>query len=171
MIAAGEYLGMAVHFDDMDRENVEFYRHCGAHQLHLQQCDDCGHKRYPPTTACPFCSSPNATWQPVAGKATLYSYGEVHHAIIPVFRRFTPYLILLAELDEQRDTPNEFDGLRLQGNLVTAAGDLAPPEMVAGVGIGTRLRVVYKDLGAGFALPQWTIDEQAVQPTPWRYPD
>jgi uncharacterized protein len=165
-----EYLGMEVRFDDLDRENTEFFRFCGAHQLHLQRCDNCGLKRYPPTTACPFCASPDSTWQPVEGLGTLYSYGEVHHAILPVFRQFTPYLLLLVELDEQRDAPAEFDGLRLQGNLVTADGEMAPAEMVEQVGIGSRLRIVYRDIGNGFALPQWMLDETADQPEVWRYP-
>ena len=108
---------------------------------------------------------------PVSGKGTVYSYGEVHHAIQPVFRQFTPYLLLLVELDEQRGEPAEFDGLRLQANLATAEADLAPPELVRTVGIGTRVRVVFKDIGEGIAMPLWTVDEEAEQPaSPWRYP-
>ena len=107
---------------------------------------------------------------PVAGKGTVYSYGEVHHAIQPVFREFAPYLLLLVELDEQRDIPSEYDGLRLQANLVDAEGNLANQALVRQVGIGTHLKVVFVDLGDGLALPQWTIDEEATQPeTPWRY--
>ncbi len=171
MAQKGAYLGMPIRFDDVDRENVEFFRHCGTHQLHLQRCERCALKRYPPTTACPFCSHPVATWEPVSGIGTLYSYGEIHHAVQPAFRPFTPYLLLLVELDEQRNTPGEHDGLRLQGNLVTPDGNLAPSDVIARVGIGTRLRIVYADLGGGFALPQWAIDETAEQPEPWRYPD
>ncbi|HJL51590.1 MAG TPA: OB-fold domain-containing protein [Arenicellales bacterium] len=171
MVAVGEYLGMPVNFDGLDKENVTFFRHCGSGQLHLQCCDDCGLKRYPPTTACPFCASPAATWEPVEGLGTLYSYAEVHHAIQPAFKAFTPYLLLLVELDEQRNLPDEFDGLRLQGNLVTPTGDMASPVQVERVGIGMRLRVVYKDLGDGFALPQWMIDEDSAQPEVWRYPE
>jgi len=80
-------------------------------------------------------------------------------------------LLLLVELDEQRNLPDEFDGLRLQGNLVTPTGDMASPVQVERVGIGMRLRVVYKDLGDGFALPQWMIDEDSAQPEVWRYPE
>jgi len=43
--------------------------------------------------------------------------------------------------------------------------------MVRRVGIGTRVRMVFCDVGPGLALPQWTIDEAATQPaTVWRYP-
>ena len=50
-------------------------------------------------------------------------------------------------------------------------GTLAPREVVARVGIGTRVRMIFKDIGAGIALPLWTVDEAAAQPAnPWRYP-
>ena len=47
---------------------------------------------------------------------------------------------------------------------------LAPPELVQTVGIGTRVRMVFRDIAPGLSLPQWTIDETAPQPVPWRYP-
>lgn len=171
MAEPGEYLGMPIVISELDQENATFFRHCRSHELHLQCCTSCGLMRYPPTTACPWCAAPESTWKPVSGRGTLYSYGEVHHAIQPRFREFTPYLLLLVELDEQRGVPNEFDGLRLTGNLATASGELAPPELVERVGIGTRLRVVFVDAGAEIAVPLWTLDEEAEQPTdPWRYP-
>ncbi len=167
----GEYLGMPVSIDDLDRENQTFYRYCGDHELRLQRCSDCGKLRTPPTTACPFCSGGDAEWERVSGRGTLYSYGEVHHAIQPVFRQFSPYLLLLVELDEQRGEPGEHDGLRLIGNLATEAGEMAPADLVAQVGIGSRLKVVFKDIGEGIAQPLWALDPSAEQPaTPWRYP-
>lgn len=171
MALQGTYLEMPVLVDDLDRENQSFYAYCGRHELRLQRCDACGLMRYPPTTACPWCSSPGCSWELVSDRGTLYSYGEVHHAIQPAFRPFTPYLLLLVELDEQRGRPTEYEGIRMVGNLVTADGELAPPERVAEVGIGSRLKVVFRDLGEGIALPQWTLDLEAEQPTaPWRYP-
>jgi uncharacterized OB-fold protein len=170
MALTGEYLGMRVHVDELDQENHAFFGWCGKHELRLQRCTSCKLLRCPPTTACPFCAHGESEWVPVSGHGTVYSYGEVHHAIQPVFRQFTPYMLLLVELDEQKDTPAEFDGLRLQANLATADGDLAPPELVRRVGIGTRVKVVFKDIGEGIAMPLWTVDEDAEQPTPWRYP-
>ena len=38
------------------------------------------------------------------------------------------------------------------------------------VGIGTRVRVVFKDMSDEIAMPLWTIDEEADQPEPRRYP-
>jgi uncharacterized OB-fold protein len=171
MALQGEYLGMRVHVDELDQEHHAFFGWCGRHELRVQQCSACGLKRVPPTTACPFCAAAEATWQPVSGRGTVYSYGEVHHAIQPVFRAHTPYMLLLVELDEQRATPGEYDGLRLQANLATPDAELAPPDLVRKVGIGSRVRVVFRDIGEGIALPLWTLDEVAEQPAhPWRYP-
>lgn len=167
----GEYLGMPIRINDLDKENQEFFSHCAKHQLHLQQCDNCQLLRYPPTTTCPWCADPSASWMPVEGKGTLHSYGEVHQVIQPAFRDYAPYMLVLVELDTQAAQPTEHEALRITGNLVTADGELAPPELVEKVGIGSRLRIVYKDAGQDIAIPLWTIDENAQQPeTPWRYP-
>ena len=168
-VLTGEYLGMRVSVSDIDVENLEYFRHCGQHDYHLQECVDCGLVRYPPTTACPWCTQPESRWVPVEGKGVVYSYSEVHHAIMPQFRDHLPYHLLLVELDRQRGVPSEHEALRIWGNLTDASGELAAPDVVRSVGIGTRVRIVYKDMGEGFALPQWTVDESAEQPTPWRY--
>jgi len=171
LATTGEYLGMQISIDDLDAEHQTFYRFCANDELRLQACAACGLLRYPPTTACPWCASPESTWQAVEGRGTLHSYGEVHHSILPAFRAFTPYLLLLVELDTQAGKPSEHEALRLRGNLATADGDIAPPELVRQVGIGSRLRVVFKKVGSEIALPLWTLDENAEQPAvPWRYP-
>jgi len=172
MSLEGEYLGMAVSISETDQENYAFLSYCGKHELRAQRCTSCGLKRLPPTTACPFCASPGATWEQLSGRGTVYSYGEVHQSIIPAFRPYTPYMLLLVELDEQRGEPGELDGLRIEGNLATSEGALAGPELIARVGIGTRVRVVFKDIGESLAMPLWQVDEEAPQPdSVWRYPE
>jgi hypothetical protein len=79
-------------------------------------------------------------------------------------------LTLLVELDTQRAEPSEHEALRMLGNLVTPEGELAPRERVRSTGIGSRVRIVYTDVGEGFAIPQWTLDPDVDQPRPWRYP-
>ena len=59
MSVKGDYMGMALSIDDLDGENIGYFKHCAEHNFHLQKCDDCSLLRYPPTTACPFCSSAN----------------------------------------------------------------------------------------------------------------
>ncbi|MEZ5598911.1 MAG: OB-fold domain-containing protein [Pseudomonadales bacterium] len=172
MALDGEYLGMAVHIDDLDQENLAFYGFCGRHELRVQKCRACGLLRCPPTTACPFCAHADSDWVPVSGKGVVYSYGEVSHAIQGAFRRAAPYLLLLVELDEQRGLPGPHDGLRFQGNLADTRGELADAALVRSVGIGTRVKVVFRDMGEGLAMPLWMVDPDSPQPErPWRYPD
>ena len=171
MAVQGNYMGMALSVDDLDGENIAFFKHCADHNFHLQKCDDCKLLRYPPTTACPWCASANATWTAVEGKGRVYSYNEVHHAIQPAFKAKTPYMLLLVELDTQKGKPTEDEGIRVAANLTLPNGEFAPPDAVKRVGIGSRMRMVFADVGPGLSLPQWTLDESAAQPaTPWRYP-
>ena len=171
MAIQAKYLDMPLDINDLDVENLAYFKHCAAHDFHLQQCSACGLLRYPPTTACPWCASPGSDWVSVEGRGAVHSYTEVHHAIQPAFKSHTPYLILLVDLDTQKGRPSEHEALRVVGNLMTPEGKLAPPEMVRRVGIGTRVRMVFADAGPGLALPNWTIDESATQPArPWRYP-
>jgi uncharacterized OB-fold protein len=167
----GDYLGMPLRIEALDGENLAYFRHCAAHEFHLQRCAGCGLLRYPPTTGCPWCGQPEAMWTPVEGRGAVYTYAEVHHPIQPAFQAHLPYLILIVELDTQRGVPTEHDALRVAGNLVTPNGDLAPPELVARVGIGTRVRMVFKDVAPSLAVPQWAIDDSATRPTLWRYPE
>ena len=165
------YLGMPLDLNDLDVENLAYFKHCAAHDFHLQKCQACGLLRYPPTTACPWCMSRKSTWTKVEAKGAVHSYSEVHHAIQPAFKAHTPYLILIVDLDTQKGKPTADEALRVVGNLATPDGKLAPPGMVKKVGIGTRVRMVFADVAPGLSIPHWTIDEGAQQPaTPWRYP-
>ena len=166
-----QYLGMPLSLDDLEVENLAYFKHCAEHDFHLQACADCSLVRYPPTTACPWCMSRSAAWVPVEGKGAVHSYTEVHHAIQPAFKGHTPYHVLLVDLDTQKGQPSEHEALRVVGNLTSPDGALASAEMVAKVGIGSRVRMVFSDVSDGLALPQWTLDKTATQPaSPWRYP-
>lgn len=167
----GEYLGMMLTIEDLDGENRAFFEYCALGEFRLQRAPTSGLLRYPPTTACPWSGERACEWVPVEGKGTVHSYGEVHHAIQPSFKDKVPYMILLVDLDAQKGRPTEHEALRVGGNLVMADGSFAPPAVVQSVGIGTRVRMVFTPVTSGLALPQWTIDAHATQPTkPWRYP-
>ena len=171
MALEGEYLGMRLQVADTDHENRAFFEWCGKQELRLQRWRSNGLLSYPPGAANPWDGTPDYSWERVEGRGTVVSYCEIHHAIHPAFRGHTPYLTLLVELDEQRGQPSEHEALRLMGNLVTAEGEFAPPELVQRVGIGTRVRASFVEVGPGFGLPQWTLDERSEQPAEvWRYP-
>lgn len=172
MTIEATYLGMPLELNERDRSNVEYFDRCARGDFHLQCCLACDLCRYPPSPSCPWCSHGEAHWKAVTGVGTVHSYMEVHHAVQPAFRAHTPFMILLVELDEQRDLPDAGDALRLIGNLVMPDGTLAPPSVAATVGIGSRVHMVFTRVAPHLALPQWTLDETASQPaSPWRYPE
>ncbi|MGI4812658.1 MAG: Zn-ribbon domain-containing OB-fold protein [Janthinobacterium lividum] len=166
-----DYLGMSLLLNPDDKINREYFAHCAAHDFRLQACGGCGLLRYPPGPGCPWCGSSDYAWKQVEGRGTVYSYYEVAHAIQPGFKPHLPYLVLLVELDTQRGTPTEHEGLRILANLVKPDGSLASAEELAKVGIGSRVKMVFTDLGAGMALPQWTLDQAVDQPAAWRFPE
>ena len=166
-----EYLGMTLELNPREQHHVAYFEYCAKGEFRLQKCAACGLLRYPPGTACPWCSHGEYVWTPVEGRGTVHSYFEVHQAIQPAFRPFVPYVVLLVDLDTQKGVPSRHEALRVIGNLMTAEGRLAPPELSERVGIGTRVRMHFSAVAAGLALPQWQIDPDAEQPMPWRYPE
>lgn len=168
----GTYLGMALSVDEAtDKENAAYFSFCAQGEFRLQRGRKSGLLRYPPTTACPWSRDRDYDWVAVEGRGAVHSYSKVHHAIQPAFRAHVPYLILLVDLDTQLGQPTEHEALRIGGNLVDSEGNLAGPELVERVGIGTRVRMVFSRVNDELAIPNWTIDEQALQPEhPWRYP-
>ena len=122
MTVQATYLGMPLAIDDLDVENLAYFKHCAAHNFHLQRCTKCNLLRYPPTTACPWCMNGKSDWVPVEAKGAVHSYTEVHHAIQPAFKAATPYLVLLVDLDTQKGKPTEQEALRVMGNLTTPDG-------------------------------------------------
>ena len=166
----GEYMGMMLTIEDVDGENRAYFDFCAQHDFRLQRGKKSGLLRYPPTTACPWTGDRESEWVSVEGKGAVHSYSEIHHPIQPAFRDKVPYMVLLVDLDTQKGEPTEHESLRVAGNLVMPDGSFAPPEVVRQVGIGTRVRMVFVDVAEGIAVPQWTIDQEAEQPEPWRYP-
>jgi len=79
----GDYLGMTLSVTELDIENLEYFRHCAAHDFHLQKCSDCGIIRYPPGAACHHCGSRESAWVPVEGKGEDVK-GNSFHSACPI---------------------------------------------------------------------------------------
>ena len=160
-----QYRGMTLLVPDNDTEWKEFYAAARQHRLVVRKCAACGLLRYPATHGCPWCMDLGWTWQEVSGRGVIHSYEIVMHAIQPGFKDWTPYPVVLVELDEQRGRPTPDEGLRIIGNLITADGR---PEVEANVAIGKRVRVVFQDLAESIALPQFTLTDEAPEGRVWR---
>jgi uncharacterized protein len=160
----GEYRGLQLRAQAADVEHRGYLEEAGAGRLVVQHCESCDRLRASFNSACPFCLSTAWAWWPVSGKGHIYSWGIVMQAVHPAFKDWTPYPIVLVELDEQRDIPweNGRDGetisLRISANLVQRS-DVHAPELEANVRIGAPVEACFVPLGNGLALPQFTLVE------------
>ena len=160
-----EYRGMNLIMPAADREIRPYFEAAAQGRLVLRRCNDCALLRYPPGAACPWCNALGWEWAEVSGRGTIYSFEVVTQAIQPGFADWTPYPVVLVELDEQRGVPSADEGLRLIANLVTA--DFRP-EAEANVAIGRRVGVVFQPLDDELALPQFALTDEPPEGRAWR---
>ncbi len=161
-----EYKGQRINIADDDTEYRGYFEAAAEHRLVVKKCQDCGLLRGEPGPGCPWCTSLDWEWQTVIGKGAIYSYQIVAHTVIPGFRDWAPFAIVLVELDEQRGHPDPYDGLRITANLVNE--DLEP-ELEENVAIGKRVEVVFADVEEGFALPQFKLIDEPTQGVVWQH--
>jgi uncharacterized OB-fold protein len=166
-MATIEYRGMSLVIPDNDSEWREYFSLARGHRLMLRACAGCRLMRYPPSHGCPWCGALEWSWQPVSGGGHIYSYEIVAHAIQPGFKEWTPYPVVLVELDEQRGQPSEHEALRIIANLVTPE---FRPEKEENVAIGKRVRVTFQDLAEDFALPQFVLSGEPPRGRVWSFP-
>ncbi len=67
-------------------------------ELRFQRCRDCGEAVFIPQPVCPACFSDALAWETSRGRGTVYSFSVVHRPPSPGFA--TPYIVVIAELDE-----------------------------------------------------------------------
>ena len=161
-----EYRGQLINISDVDTEYKGYFDAAKEHRLVVKQCLDCGLLRGEPGPSCPWCPSLNWEWHEVSGKGTIHSYQIVAHAVIPGFREWAPFPIVLVELDEQSGEPTPDDGLRITANLLD---DEMNPEKEENVAIGKRVEIVFLDGEDGFTLPQFRLSSEAPRGRVWQH--
>jgi uncharacterized OB-fold protein len=107
--------------------NTPFWTGGQVNELRFLRCQDCGYYNHPPTPICPICHSKHLQWEPVSGRATLFTYSVNHQPWMP--GPDLPYVVAIVELPEQ-------EGLRLTTNLVDVDPDA--------VEIGMELEVTFE---------------------------
>jgi uncharacterized OB-fold protein len=126
-----------------DDITAEFWAAVNEGTLKIQRCADCGHYQQPPGAVCALCTSASLAFEPVSGRATVYSYTEVASgARHPAFAARTPYLVGLVELVEQR-------GLLMYSNF--------PGSTLADLKTGADVVVEFERVSEQVALPQFRL--------------
>ena len=166
-----EYRGLQLRTSDEDPEHEGYFEHAGNGSLAMQLCEGCGLLRATFSCACPFCQSDRWGWRAVSGRGTIYSWFVVAQAVHPAFRDWTPYPVVLVELEEQRGIQwqdgrdGETVSLRVIANLVSPE-DSGVPEKEENIAIGAEVEVCFVPLSEDAALPQFRISRSASVASP-----
>ena len=149
-----EYRDVLINITDFDSEYKGYFDAAKDQRLVLKKCQDCGLLRGEPGPGCPWCMSLAWDWHEVSGKGTIYSYQIIAHAVMTGFKNWTPFPIVLVELDEQSGQPNPGDGLRITANLLNENMEPESEDLVA---IGKRVEVTFLEAESGISLPQFKL--------------
>ena len=122
----------------VDAVSAPYWEAAKRQEFVMQRCDDCARLRFPPTTSCWYCLSPNTTWTPLSGRGTVWSYILMHQLYYPAFADELPYPVAVIETEE---------GVRLISNLVQVARE--------DIEIGMAVEVVFEDVTDEFAIPKF----------------
>ena len=121
-------------------ENRPFWEAARRHQLHMQQCQDCGHIRYPINHVCPRCLSEQAQWVPLSGRGTVFSSIVFHQVYHPGFAQDVPYNVSIIQLEE---------GPRMISNVVGVPA--------AAVQVGAAVDVTFDDATPEISIPRFAL--------------
>lgn len=111
-------------------------------ELTMQQCEQCGKVRFPPSMFCPSCHCDRCVWRRLSGRGSIKTFCRFHKLYIPGFEDDVPYYVILVELDE---------GPLVYSNLVD------PP--VAGPRIGMPVIATFEAVKSGVALVKFRSAE------------
>ncbi|MHB8670580.1 MAG: Zn-ribbon domain-containing OB-fold protein [Acidimicrobiales bacterium] len=133
---------------EVDGDSAPFWEGAAAGELRMQACDGCGRGRFPPRPMCPWCRSLDASWSPMSGRGTVWSFAVPHPPLLPAFADLAPYVVVVVALD---DDPT----LRMVGNLVATPDGAINEVDPATVRIGEPVQVVFQHAGEDVFLPRW----------------
>lgn len=119
-------------------EMAPFWEAAAHRQLVVQRCAACGRLRFPARERCSRCLSGEATWRPVSGRGTVFSWVVMHQANHPGFAAEVPYVVASIELEE---------GVRLIAQLTGVAA--------RAVQIGMPVEVWWDTVAPGAVVPRF----------------
>ncbi|HZP30065.1 MAG TPA: OB-fold domain-containing protein [Acidimicrobiia bacterium] len=133
---------------DLESEDgAPFWAGTARGELLVQACASCGRRRFPPRPMCPHCRSIETRWDPMSGRATVWSFVVPHPPLLPAYAELAPYNVIVVALD---DDPT----IRMVGNLVTGPEGGINEIDPASIAIGEPVEVVFSRVG-DTTLPRW----------------
>jgi len=124
-----------------DPESAPFWEACKAHTLKIVHCTSCGRNRFPATSFCPNCQSPDFEWIEASGRGKVFSWITVRHPVPKdIYAADVPYVVALVTLEE---------GVRMPTNIV----DCAPEDVTADMPVTVRFRDVTPEISLPIFAP------------------
>ena len=109
-----------------------------AGAMRLQQCKHCNTFRYPPGPTCGYCLSLDFEWQPISGKASIWSWIVFHRQYLEAYT--TPYNVISIQLEEGPLMVSNLEGSEPKGSW-----------------IGQAVEICYVTLKDGTILPRFCL--------------
>lgn len=124
----------------LNDDNRPFWEAAQRGELHMQQCLDCNHIRYPINHVCPKCLSSRTGWKRLSGRGEVFSSIVFHQVYHPGFAKEVPYNVALIQLEE---------GPRMISNVVGIPANQ--------VRVGHKVEVVFDRVTEEVAIPRFQL--------------
>jgi uncharacterized OB-fold protein len=82
-----------------DQLSEPFWAALAERRVLVQECPECGRRRFPRLPSCPYCAAEGGTDIEVPGTGTVYSFVRMHRALTPAMADEVPYTIATVDLD------------------------------------------------------------------------
>ena len=123
---------------DTSDGSAPFWEGCAQHELRIQECSVCGHRRWPIGPVCTACLSPEHTWVTLPGTGEVWSWIVYHQSFNKAWEPDLPYNVALIKVDGAHT---------MISNLVDVEPDA--------VHVGQRVEVVFEDATDEISIPKF----------------
>ena len=140
-----------------DPDTYEWWAGAKEGKLLIRQCNNCGHKWFPPLPACARCTSMDLGWFETPGRGVIHSYIVVEQAILGAFVDAVPYAVVLVELDGTKEP---------DGSLTRICGVLVDDAEKAAIGLPVSVEFD-ATTDEDIVVARWKISGQTTNA--WRF--
>lgn len=123
-------------------DNHQYWEYCQQHELRMQQCNNCGYIRFPPSFLCPQCHSMDSEWEKLSGRGKIYSFVVYRVSYHPSYADDIPYAVAVIQLAEGPRMESNITDIKLEDLKVDMPVEVYFDDVTAEVSL-PKFRVVY----------------------------
>jgi uncharacterized protein len=138
--------GFLLPIDD-DPLTKPFWDGCQRGELLVQRFPASGRLVWPPRPMDPHSQTLDYEWEPMSGRATVWSWVVPHPPLLPAYEEFAPFNVIVVALEEDPT-------IRMVGNLVADSEAALNSVDARSISVGEPVRVVFSNVD-GVSLPRW----------------